>query len=238
MQVRTAIMIQALQQWHARLQTVAERQLRDLYFHERMEDLDCGLSRSARVFAHTRHGCVAETTTTTSGARRAKYGCADQRRAHCDSRTRRPDDLGSRSVRRLSSLCGKRRAADEGAAEDFGSTPAGIDGRSSAISRRADSQTNSAADLHGQNSVLRCDDRVTTYVAQRWPVTNHRLLSSKPLKPCVFPEDFEGRNETLAARPSERKSSPGSRRMGAISSHGTCLQGCSCASAQNLCSHT
>lgn len=42
MQVRTAIMIQALRQWHARLEAVTERQLRDPYYHERMEDLVVG----------------------------------------------------------------------------------------------------------------------------------------------------------------------------------------------------
>jgi hypothetical protein len=42
MQVRTAIMIQALRQWQARLEAVTERQLRDPYFHERMEDLVVG----------------------------------------------------------------------------------------------------------------------------------------------------------------------------------------------------
>jgi hypothetical protein len=192
----------------------------------------CGLPRSARVFAHTQRSRVAETTTTTSGACRAKYGCADQRRAHCDSRTRRPHDLGPRSVRRLSSPCGKRRATDEGAAEDFGSTPSGIDGRSSAISRRADPQTNSAADFHGQKGVSRYDDRVTTYVAQRWPVTNHTWLSSRPSKTCVFPEDFEGRKETFAARPAQQKSSPGLKRENAI----TCPGECSRERAIRLCS--
>jgi len=42
MQIRTVIMIQALRQWQARLETVTERQLRDPYFHERMEDLVVG----------------------------------------------------------------------------------------------------------------------------------------------------------------------------------------------------
>lgn len=42
MQVRTAIMIQALRQWQARLEAVTERQLRDPYFHERMGDLIVG----------------------------------------------------------------------------------------------------------------------------------------------------------------------------------------------------
>jgi len=35
-------MIQALRQWQARLEAVTERQLRDPYFHERMEDLVVG----------------------------------------------------------------------------------------------------------------------------------------------------------------------------------------------------
>lgn len=73
MQVRTAIMIQTLRQWQARLEAVTERQLRDPYFHERMEDLVVGcfdlleysptLDVAAWLTRRTRRQVLAEAST-------------------------------------------------------------------------------------------------------------------------------------------------------------------------------